>query len=52
MPGEPGPSHSGGAPHASDAMRGYASDTPYGGSISLPMTTGTVGGRAYGSDSI
>lgn len=48
MPGEPGPRYTGDAPHASDAPVRRGGDTPYGGTVGLPMTTlGTVGGRPY-----
>lgn len=48
MPGEPGLRHFRGAPHASDAVRPHAADTPYDEAISLSMTiVRIVGGRPY-----
>lgn len=38
MAGEPGLRHFRDAPHASDAVRPHAADTPYGEAISLSMT--------------
>jgi hypothetical protein len=47
MPGEPGPRHTGGAPHASDHPSHVAGDTPYDAAVSLPMTSRTVGVGSY-----
>lgn len=38
MPREPGPRHTGDAPHASDAVRCHAADTPYD-DATWPMTS-------------
>ncbi len=49
MPGKPGPRPTGGASHDSHSNRLVPADTPYDRINSLPMTTGTVGAKTYGS---
>ena len=50
MPGEPGPRHTGGAPHASGPSGRGSGDTPYDETGGLPMTNGDVGGCTYAAE--
>lgn len=47
MPGEPGTRLIGGGSHVSEQPRHDGADTPYDGSVTVPMWTGTVGGTPY-----
>lgn len=47
MPGTPGHRRTGDAPHASHGPRRRSGGAPYNDSVSLPMISGTVGGRTY-----
>lgn len=47
MPGTPGPRHTGGSLHASDAVHRTGADTPHDSAVGMPMTGRTVGATPY-----